>query len=73
MPVLTSNLQQSVGTDDIGFDEFSRSVDRAIHVGLGGQVHYRIRLLLAKHPFDLGTVTNIHLFKGVTLTDIDFS
>ena len=34
---------------------------------LGGQVHHGVRLMLGKDPIQLGTVADIHLFKGVAL------
>ncbi|MNF46586.1 hypothetical protein D3C84_277560 [compost metagenome] len=42
-------------------------------MGLRGQVHYCIRLLVAKDPLYLGTVTDIHFFENVTLAAADFN
>jgi hypothetical protein len=48
-PVATRGFEQDVGTNDIGFDERRRPGDRTVDMGLGSQVHHRIRLMFAEH------------------------
>ncbi len=38
-PEAERRLQQRVGADDIGLNEFARPVDRAVDVAFGGQMH----------------------------------
>ena len=39
-------MQQCECTDNIGFDELGRTVDRTIDMALGGKIHDRIGLVL---------------------------
>src|SRR5690606_29076585 len=51
--------------DDIGFDEGGRAGDGAVDMGLGGQVHYRVRLVFTENAIQLGAVADIDLLKRV--------
>ena len=67
VPIGACRFQQHIGADDIGLDKVSRTGDGAVNMALGGQMHHRIRLVLGKHPIQLGTVADIHLLKRITL------
>src|SRR5215510_9173299 len=43
-PMRERCLQQHIGADHIGIDEFGRAINRAIHVALCGKMHHRVRI-----------------------------
>ncbi|MNR29659.1 hypothetical protein D3C85_1470590 [compost metagenome] len=65
VPVATGCFQQGVGADDIGLDKVARAIDGAVHMGLCGQVHHRIRTEFGEHHIQPGAVTDIHLIEAV--------
>ncbi len=60
-PIAQRLLQQSERADDVGLDEFTRSVDRAIDMTFCGQVHNGIRLVLFEQPAQAGA-SQMHCF-----------
>ncbi len=67
VPVSASRFQQHIGANDIGLDKVSRACDGAINMALGSQVHHSVRLMLGKHPIQLGAIADIHLLKHITI------
>ncbi|MCY1536252.1 hypothetical protein D9M68_717000 [compost metagenome] len=65
IPVTAGRLQQRIGANDIGLDEFGRPIDGAIHMRLGGQVHHCCGAELGKHLVQRGCITNIHLVEAI--------
>jgi hypothetical protein len=59
-------LPTGVGADDVGLDELRRTGDRAINVGLCGQVHDRIRLMFTQDAVDLITIADIDALEHIT-------
>ena len=68
LPIGTRSFQQVERADDVGLDEFTGRVDRAIDMTFGSQMHHSIRLVLCKHAVKFGTIANVHLLKSVTGT-----
>src|SRR5690606_18285798 len=66
VPIAPCSFQQRVGTDDIGLNKVCRSVDGAVHMGLGRQVHHRRRLELGKHPIQCQRIADVHPIEAVT-------
>jgi hypothetical protein len=66
VPVTTRRFEHRVGADDVGFDEGLRAIDRAVHVGLGGQVHHRIRLQPCEQFVQRRLVADVHLTEPIT-------
>ncbi|MCY1454753.1 hypothetical protein D9M71_718420 [compost metagenome] len=64
-PVATSRLQQGIGANHIGLDELGRSIDGAIYMRLGSQMHHRSRAELGKYRVQSRSIANIHLVKAV--------
>ncbi|MNC00260.1 hypothetical protein D3C75_475820 [compost metagenome] len=64
-PITPGRFEQAVSADDIGLDEVRWSVDGAIHMGFGRQVHYRCGLKLAKHHIERSTVADIYLIEAI--------
>ncbi|MNN73939.1 hypothetical protein D3C81_1900970 [compost metagenome] len=71
-PIVACSFQQGVGADDVGLDEFRRPRDRAINVGLCGQVHDGIRLMFTQDTVHLITVANVDAFEHITRVLADF-
>ena len=44
-PVTQRFLQEGEGADNVGLDEFARTIDRAIDMAFGRQIHHRVRLV----------------------------
>jgi len=65
IPVPPRGLEQRVGADHVGLDELGRAVDRAVHVGLGGEVHHRIRTEFGEDLVQGSRVADIDLVKLV--------
>lgn len=55
--VAQGGVQQILGADDVRQDEVGRGVDRAVHVGLGGEVHHLVRL--GRQPVDKRRVADV--------------
>jgi len=51
-PGLTGSLQQGVGADHVGADEFVGTADRTVHVGFGGKMDHGVDLLLGQEFID---------------------
>lgn len=64
--VLEAGLQQVEGADDVGLDELARTVDAAIDVTLGSQVHNGIWLVVGDGLVDGGRVGDVDLGEAVT-------
>ena len=60
-PNLSRCLEQAVRTDDIRLDERIGSVNRAIHVGFGCEVHDRIDPFLPQQLLDQRAVPDVSL------------
>ena len=43
LPMGTRRFQHHIGAGDVGLDEGRRPVDRTVHMGLGGEMHHRVR------------------------------
>jgi hypothetical protein len=52
-------LEQREGADDVGLHERARAGDRAIDVGLGGEVHDGVDAVLGQHPIDQRAVADV--------------
>ena len=65
IPVPPRGLEQRVGADHVGLDELGRAVDRAVHVGLGGEVHHRSRAELPKYLVQASSVADIDLVEPI--------
>jgi hypothetical protein len=72
-PIMTCGLQQYVGANDVGLNEFGRSRDRAIDVRFCGQMHDGIRLMLTQNTINLVSITDINAFERIPLALTDFS
>ena len=64
-PVSAGGFQQAVGTDDIGLDKVRRAIDGAVNVGLGRQVHDRLRLETRNDRADRCLIDDIGLHEFV--------
>ena len=45
---MAASLEDIIETDKVGLDVSSRIGDAVAHSGLGGKVHYNLRLILSK-------------------------
>ena len=59
--VLAAGVHHSGGAHDIGLQEHAGILDGAVHVGLGGKVHHRVRLLMLEDLIDRSPVADVHL------------
>ncbi|MCY1178869.1 hypothetical protein D9M73_192420 [compost metagenome] len=66
-PVGAYGFQQAEGADDVGFDEVFRAVDRAIDVGLGGEVDDGAWLVLLEQTCDQLSVADVAVHEDVAL------
>ena len=66
IPPAARGFQQRIGTDNIGLNERRRAINGTIDMAFRREVHHRIGLMLAEDAIQLGSVTDIHLFKGKT-------
>jgi hypothetical protein len=64
-PIAQRLLQQDEGTDDVGLDEFARTVDRTIDMAFGGQVHHEIGLVAIEQRANASAVADVDLGEGV--------
>ena len=62
--VLAAGVHHHLGAQDVGLQEDLRGLDGAVHVGLGSEVHHRVRLLLLEDLIDGVPVTDVHLIEG---------
>ena len=65
IPVPAGGLEQRVRANHVGLDELGRAVDRAVHVGLGGEVHHRSRAECGEDLVQGRSVADIDLVKAV--------
>lgn len=65
-PILAALFQKSVRTHNISLDKFGCTINRAVNVGLSGQVYDDIRLELFKLRAYFCGVGNIGMAKCVT-------
>ena len=65
-------FQHAISADNIRLNEGTRSVDGAIDVRLGSQVHHRIRLVPFEDGFERHRITDIHTLKGVPGMSLNF-
>ena len=56
---------QEKGTHDIGLDEFTRTMDRAVDVALSGEIDHSTRTVLGQQLTDPCSVTDIALHKDM--------
>ena len=61
--VLPCGFEQRIGSDDIGLDEFSGTVDGAVHMGFRGEVHDDIRLKIREDPVHCRLVADVRSFE----------
>ena len=66
-PSAPSRLEQGKGSPHVGLDEGLRAEDRAIDVGLGGEVDDRVDVVIAEYAMDELTIANITLDQLATL------
>ena len=52
-------LEQDIGADDIGVDEFGGAVDRSVDVTFGREMHHRIGIEARKNLSDSQTIADI--------------
>ncbi len=52
-------LQQGEGPDDIGLDELGGTVDRAVDMALGGEIHHAVRRVRLEQPPQLGSIADV--------------
>ena len=64
-PVLQRAIEQRLRAGDVGADERTRLVDRAIDVALGGEVHDRVGPMLGEQTRNQRTVADIALHEDV--------
>lgn len=70
-PVNPGGFQQGVSAYDVSLDEFGRPGNRSVHVRLGSQVHYGIRLVLKEHAIQVDTVADVNVLESVARVLID--
>src|SRR5262245_26841081 len=58
-PVRECGLEQDIGPNNIGVDEFGGSVDRAVDVALRCQVHDRVGIKAGKNIAHGGTIADV--------------
>ncbi len=63
--VCAGRLEQVVGADDVGLDEVSGAVDRAVDVGFGGEVHHPIGAKVIKGGGHRGGIADVGLEEAV--------
>src|SRR5262245_61861191 len=66
-PIAQRLLKQSKGASDIGFDERRRSVDRAVDVALGSEIHHRARRVGLEQFSERGPVADIDLSEAIAM------
>ena len=66
-------LQQREGADDVGLDELARSVDRAVDMALGGQMHDGVDALVLHHLLHRIAVADVELVEAVVRAAGDVS
>ncbi|MNW04367.1 hypothetical protein D3C71_2004480 [compost metagenome] len=69
---MACSFQQGVGADDVGLDELRRAGDRAVDVGLGGQMHNGIWLVFTQDAVNLFTVADVDALEHITRALADF-
>ncbi|MNR10742.1 hypothetical protein D3C85_1270070 [compost metagenome] len=65
-PIEACRFQQGISADDIGLDKLGRTGNRAVDVGLCGQMHDCIRLMFTQDSVDLITIANIDTLECIT-------
>ena len=65
LPVFEAGLQKAIGAQDIGLHEGRGTVDRAIDVRLGGQMHEQIGLFAPQELRHRRPVTDIKMVEAV--------
>jgi hypothetical protein len=73
LPVLASGFQQSVGADDIGFNEVCWALYRPVYMTLSSKMHDGIRLGLGQYSIHLSAIADVYFFEAVTVIAADFS
>ena len=58
-PMRKRGLEQDIGADDIGVDEFGGPVDRSVDVTFGRQMHHRVGIEARKNLGDGRTIADI--------------
>src|SRR5215467_1796023 len=58
-PMRERGLEQHVGADHIGADEFGRAVNRAVHVALCRKMHHRVRVEAREGMSDVGPLADV--------------
>ncbi|MCY1398211.1 hypothetical protein D9M71_132370 [compost metagenome] len=64
-PVAASSFQQCIGAHDIGLDELGRSIDGAIYMRFGGQVHHRSGAELGEYLVQSRYIADICLIEVI--------
>ena len=71
LPVGARGLQKRVRADDVGLNELTRAVDRAIDVRLRGKMHHGIRSVSLEHVAHRCGVGDVRLQKEVPRTGLN--
>ena len=66
MKIFPGGFEQGIGPDDIGLDEFARTVDGAVHVGFRSQVHDMGRPEIGEDPVQGFFIADIGFFEPET-------
>ena len=59
--VLAAGVHHHLRAQNIGLQEDLRGLDGAVHMGFGGKVHHRVRLLMLEDLIDRSPVADVHL------------
>jgi hypothetical protein len=64
-PVRARRFEQGEGAVYVGAHEGARTVDGAVDMALGGEVHHRARLVLGEQALDQGAVADVAMHEEV--------
>jgi len=64
-PVVARGLEQCECPHDIGLDELTGTVDRAVDVAFGGEVHHRIGLVLGQKRGHQRSIADVAMHEHV--------
>jgi len=70
--ITPGRLEQRIGSDDVGLDEFAGAVDRTVDVRFGGEMHDDVGPEIREDPVQRPAVADIGLFEAVTRIGGDF-
>ena len=64
-PITQGLLQQGERADDVGLDELRRTVDRAVDMTFGSEIHHAMRLVRIEQAAQRWPVADVHLSKAI--------